>query len=202
LSGTLPYLQPDVTVFPAPLAGQDLRTFLQAWVVGVTGLPGEVVSVSYQGEPVNVPDADVPAWCAIKVDTTESDAFPYVGHQPGYDILLRHETLELRCSFYGLGLASQADAYAELLRDGVYVSYNRSVLQANGFGLVAAGGTIAAPNLLKERWQYKVDLVLTLHREVRRAYPVPDIAFAVGTIVAQGETVLDVVIPVVGTVAT
>jgi hypothetical protein len=180
-----PYVLPDTAIYPAPLAGQDLLIFLQNWVVGITGLPGPDVSVSYQDEPVNVPASDVPAWCALIVGRKTGDAFPYVAHTSGFDHVLRHEHLDLRASFYGLGIGSQADAFAELFRDGIYVNYNRLVLTQNGFGVIEVSDLIAAPNLLKERWQYKTDLTVTLSREIRRAYPVPDIIQAIGTIEAR-----------------
>lgn len=86
LSGPVPpgrplpdYSLPVKSGYGPVLAGQDLLVFLQEWVAGITNLPGELVSVSYQGEPVNVPAGDVPAWCALSISTSDSDMFPYVG---------------------------------------------------------------------------------------------------------------------------
>jgi hypothetical protein len=178
------YVQPT-DAYPAPLEGLALYGFVQQWIVGITGLPGSLVRPAWQGEPNGLPQPPS-IWAALTINTRPSDTFPYVVHdEPGQSTLKTHETLEVRVSFFDLGVGGQADYYAALLRDGTKIEQNRWVLQRNGWGLTETGTITPAPVLTKERWQYRADLALVMSREIVRAYPVPDIATAAGTIVAQ-----------------
>ena len=39
----------------------------------------------------------------------------------------------------------------------------------------STGRLVAVPELIKERWQYRVDLTIELRRQIYRAYPVLDV---------------------------
>src|ERR1700674_3839135 len=104
----------------AVLEGDALVSFLQEWVVALTGLDGKMVRPRWQAEPPNIPDAGV-AWAAIGIEVQTSDEFPFVKHNPaagGSDELQRHGEITLLSSFYDLGEGGLADHYAKLLRDG------------------------------------------------------------------------------------
>lgn len=175
------YVLPSVGPYPAPLEGLALHAFIQAWVVGITGLSGNRVRPRWQAEPSSMP-VDGGCWAAVGVATRRSDVFPYVGHEHvddvPYDTLRRHEQLEVLTSFYDLGFNGQADLYASLLRDGTQINPNRFVLQLNGWGIVTIGDLVAVPVLTHTRWLYRADLLITLSREILRAYRIDDIAEA------------------------
>lgn len=189
-SATGGYLQPTGT---APLEGQALLDFLQAWVVGITTLDGKMVRPRWQPEPPNIPSAGM-AWAAIGVGgERKSDTYPAILHDSagdGSDTLQRNEELSLKCSFYDLGSGGLADSYAARLRDGAAIAQNRESLFTAGFALVSAGEPLAVPSLLRERWLYRVDLDVMLRRQINRTYPVLNILTAGGT--EQSDTGLTV----------
>jgi hypothetical protein len=182
-SSTGGYLVPAAS--PAPLEDGALYEALQAAVVGITGLAGTLVRPRWQAEPAMVPQ-QATTWCAIGVTDREADIYPYVqffGNTQSYQ-LQRHEIFVLLCSFYGLGYNNQdssldnptptpgADYYAALLRDGLAIPQNLEVLSLEGIYLVAVEDLVTVPVLVKQRWMYRVDLKITLRREIDRTYPV------------------------------
>jgi hypothetical protein len=185
------YAAPLTPVYGPVLEGGTLYDFIQAWVAGVSGLPGDLVRVAYAAEPPNPPSAGT-CWAAITVQPREAPPFAQVT-RTGVDqaTLYRHETLELLCSFFDLGatpsdgFGGEADAYASVMRDGILVEQNRWVLQNNGWGVLTYGELTPVPVLLKERWNYRVDLKIRMVREIRRAYAVPDLAVATVGIAGQ-----------------
>lgn len=158
---------------PAPLEDTDLEDFLQAMVVGITGLPDDLVRPRWQEEPPDQPDIDTD-WAAIGVTETDPDTFAATVHYPGYDELRRHEILNILVSFYG----PHSNSYAELLRDGLQIAQNREVLTNNGMGLVETGDVTRVPSLVKQRWQQRADLPMRIRRQVKRQYPILDLVAA------------------------
>lgn len=184
-SATGGYLLPDVP--SPPLEGKALLQFLQAVVVGITGMDGTLVRPRWQAEPPNIPAADV-AWCSFGIMGRSADTFPYVKHfgeddiNGGYDYLMRHEQLELLTSFYDLGVSGEADYYASILRDGLAIAQNREALYLGGFVLAYTGDLTPVPTLLKERWLYRIDFPFTLRRQIDRKYSVLNILSFQGTL--------------------
>ena len=158
---------------PAPLEGRGLNDFLQAWIVGITGLPGRLVRPAWQAEPPNIPDAGT-AWCAFAVTIEGADTYPFVGlEQDGLSSTLqRHEVLALLCSFYDLGESGLAQGLAAQMRDGTAIPQNLEYLLAQGMGLIGCEPTVFLPPLFKERWMMRVDVAVRLRRQVDRTYPV------------------------------
>jgi hypothetical protein len=173
------YLLPD-PAGPAPREGQDLNDFIQAWIVGVTGLPGNLVLPAFQGEPPVLPLSSN-AWAAFNITSYPEDDFAQVAHDPagngglGWDLYEGNETIEVLVSFYDIGTNGAAAANAKLLRRGAAIAQNREPLQLAGFALRALGTPQPAPVLVKQRWQYRVDLPITLARRVVVAYPVQNV---------------------------
>lgn len=171
-------LAPETT--PAPLEGQDLNRFLQQVVAGISGLDGTVIFPRWQKEPPNLPSVGV-NWAAVGIVRRDPDTYAAILHDPdggGGDELQRHETIEMLASFYG----PQADSYLEIFRDGLQIAQNREVLQLAGMGLVDTGEAIAVPSLVKDQWLYRVDITMTIRRQIRRVYPVLNILSSGGTI--------------------
>jgi hypothetical protein len=185
-SSTGGFLKPGAPAAPGPLEGVALLDFIQAWIVGLTGLDGTLVRPEGQPEPPNMPPAGT-AWCSFRISDRDSDAFPWVGHNPtflgdawqpppnGMDLMQRNETLWLRCIFYDLGSTGQADSYAALMRDSAIIAQNREYLRQGGLTVGSTGELISVTELIKERNQYRVDLAIELRRQIYRAYPVQDI---------------------------
>jgi hypothetical protein len=175
------YLQPAAS--PAPLEGLQLLQFLQQWMVGITGLPGDMVRPRWQPEPPDIPQAGN-AWVALGVSTRPNDEYPYNDWNPVANayVLQRHEELDILSSFYDLGSTGQADSLCALFRDGTAIPQNREPLVLQGMNLVKMGAPLAVPSLLKQRWLYRVDLALTIRREIDRQYPVQTLEGATGAI--------------------
>lgn len=163
-----------------PVFDLDLDKVLQAVVVGVAGLAGDKVRPRWQPTQPRMPEIGED-WCAIGVTEILPDNNPAVMHDPagdGHDDLIRHEDLAVLASFYGPHAARNAG----LLRDGLYISQNREPLDAQGVGLVTTDAVRMVPTLVNEQWQRRADLLITLRRIVRRAYPVLNILSAQGSI--------------------
>lgn len=176
-------LQPEP--FPVPIEDQDLDRFLQQYVAGITGLDGKLIRQRWQVEPPNLPDAGV-NWVAIGVMNFDADKFSVVMHHSegeGFDELQRHEVFDLLCSFYG----PNADKYSSLLRDGLSIIQNREPLFLAGMALVEVGQIVSVPAIIKQTWQYRVDVPVRFRRAIQRYYPVLNLLSAEGTI--SGESV-------------
>jgi hypothetical protein len=182
-SSTGGYLSPSSS--PAPLQGDDLNTFIQPIIVGITGLSGPMVRPALQAEPPDIPDAGQ-CWAAWRCTSRSADTFPFVGHEDtaggGQDRLRRHETLRILVSFYDLGGLGLADAYCARLRDGIAIPQNVEILAQTGMGLVSVGDVTAVPVIVKQRWLYRADLPFELRREIVRVYPVLNLLSATATL--------------------
>jgi hypothetical protein len=168
-----------------PLEDDDFDDFFQAIVTGITGLPGSLVRPRFQEEPPTIPSRTTD-WCAIGVTRRAADTFAVEGHDgagDGSDYLIRHEALDLLCSFYG----PHAQAFGARLRDGFSIAQNMEPLLANGMGLVSLGDLTRAPELIKDRWLNRTDLPVVIRREIRRTYPVLNLTSA--TVELTSETV-------------
>lgn len=168
---------------PAPLEDEALDDFLQAVVVGISGLAGTVVFPRWQTDVPNLPDAGTD-WAAVGVTEQDPDTYAVTSHDPegadddGVDQLIRHETIVVKTSFYG----PNAGKYMSLFRDGLQVEQNRAALTAAGFGLKQTSKPIRAPELVKGKWLNRIDLDLIVRRMILREYPVLSLLSANGTI--------------------
>lgn len=195
------------SIAPQPVEGKALLVFLQSVIVGITGLDGPLVRPRWQAEPPSPPNAGT-AWCAFGIVRRIPDTYAYVEHDPGDNVadpsdkLQRHETLELLASFYDLGVTGEADALCAALRDGLQIRQNREALTLAGMGLKEIGEPVTVPSLAKDRWQYRIDLPITIRRQIRRTYPILSIVSASVHLQAEGQggppLVVDTTINVTG----
>lgn len=158
------------TPAPAPLEGAALQNFLHDWFMGITALPGNMIRPRWQPEPANMP-TNADNWLAFGIVRRESDTFAseqHVASGSGYNELRRHEVLNIALSFYG----PDADNFAHLLREGMQVAQNREVLTLNSMGLVESGEVVAVPELVKNKWYYRVDMTVRIRRQIVRRYAV------------------------------
>jgi len=166
-SATGGYLAPTAPVLPED---DELDNLLQELVAGVTGLPGDMVRPRWQA---TVPKQPEPTenWCALGIPRQQNDAGPAIQHDgdgDGSDEYIRHQQIELLCSFYG----PAAKGYAQRLADGMAIPQNNEQLASNGLKFVSVSDVQAAPALINQQWNRRYDLTLTLRRKITRTYPV------------------------------
>lgn len=175
---TLPYIAPLAS--PAPLEDNDFEDFLHDVFVGLTGLNPDLVRPRWQPEPPNIPDFGTD-WLAFGITTIPADTYAVTQHDPagnGSDSFQRHETVEVLLSAYG----PNSMRTLSLLRDSIQVEQNRSVLVANGMGVIETTSMIAAPAMIKDRWTKRWDMTFRFRRQVLRVYQVLSLVSASGTI--------------------
>jgi hypothetical protein len=160
-----------------------LAKFLQQVVVGIVGLPGNMVRPRWQVEPPNIPDLGT-NWAAIGPGTRKRDAYSARIRSNGNEstTVIRNRTLDILCSFYG----PMAETNVEILAMGLEVPQNREVMRASGFNIVGgAGDSIPTPVQIKNLWNYRMDIPFTLRQQQIYTYTVLDVLSAQGTVLIQ-----------------
>lgn len=169
---------------PAPYEDDALDDFLQQFVVGITGMPGQWIFPRWQQEPPNLPDVNTD-WAAIGVTDREGDTYGSEEHEAdGISYITRHETLDIQATFYG----PNAQANAALFRDGLCLAQNHEVLFLNGMGLVHLGQLQRSGDLVKMRWLPVAELPFSIRRIIVRAYPIRDVASLDLTVETEDQT--------------
>lgn len=189
-SATGGYLAPTAPVPPDDDALDDL---LQEMVAGVTGLPGDLVRPRWQATVPKQPEPTV-NWCALGITVQTNDAGPAIQHDPegdGSDTYIRHQDIELLCSFYG----PAAKGYAQRLADGLAIPQNIEQIKLQDMAFVDASEIRPAPALVNQQWVKRYDLTLRLRRKITRTYPVLNIISADAVIQTDAST------PVTGNIA-
>jgi hypothetical protein len=178
--GPLPPLTGD------PLEDSDLDDFLQGFVVGITGMPGNLIYPRYQDEPPNLPDHGV-NWAAIGVVNRTGDTYAVEEHgEDGTSYVTRHESLDIACTFYG----PNCQGLAARLRDGLGLAQNREPLMANGMGLVSVADLQRGGDLVKMRWLQTAELPFTIRRIIVRTYDIRDVASLALTVQTDDATLV------------
>lgn len=184
------YLQPTSTQgFPG---GLSLTQFIQTVMVGISGLPGQMVRPKWQVAPPKNPDIDV-NWMAIGIDIAAPDANAFIGvNDASQTIMQRHETLDIGCSIYG---PDALEIYG-LLRDGFQIPQNLIELRYANMGFVEILPARKIPDLVNERFVDRIQTSVFLRREIQRVYPIPTLLSANGVIHCvltedEGEYLLD-----------
>lgn len=177
-SSTGGYLSPAVA--SPPLEDDALTAIFQQMIVGITGLPGNMVRPRWQPNPPKQPEPTV-NWCALGIAVQTPDDGPAIVHNGagnGSDTYIRHEQIDVLASFYG----PNAMQNAQLLSDGLAIPQNLEQLKAQDMNSVDTGKIIPAPDLLNEQWIRRYDLTLTFRRKITRTYAVLNLLSAQGTI--------------------
>ena len=172
-SATGGYLSPVSGTAPAEDAALD--AILQAAVVAITGLPGDMVRPRWQAIVPQQPEPTAD-WCAIGI--TAAAPVDYPAEVMASDGLTaaqqRQEHLRVKASFYG----PNAMGNAALLRAGLYISQNRDVLVSNGIDLTDASSIVAAPALINQQWVRRYDLDIRLRRASAIEFPIESLQSA------------------------
>lgn len=159
-------------LLPTSAAPQDdaaLEDILQTLIVGVTGLPGNMVRPAWQPIVAVQPEPNV-NWCAIQILAIAPDFNPFIAHDPEAltDTLQRHESINVLLSFYGP--AGQSNA--SLARDGLYIIQNHDTLKPYDMALDAPAMIRSVPEQINQQWVRRFDLEVTFRRQLTRVYSV------------------------------
>lgn len=169
-----------LTSFPT---GQDLQRFLQTIIVGITELDPTLVRPRWRRNPPQQPAFDV-NWCAFGIVKQTQDANAYLRPPKPLDIecrLIRHEDMEILCSFYG----PLCLEYAGVLREGLELGQNREQLYQTAMGLRSVSEITRVPELLNDQWFDRADMTIIIAREITRVYQILPFAATEGTIVGN-----------------
>lgn len=171
-----------LTQVAGPLEGLDLRRFIGAVLVGVSGFAPEMVRPAWQQNPPPVPGIDV-NWMAFGITARRADNDPYqVEKDDGQrTLMLRHEELDIMLAFYGPDCLQKA---AEV-REGFELTQNTESLLLAGMAFIDLSDIVHAPELVNDRYFDRADTTLTIRREVRREYRILNFVSAYGAIHAN-----------------
>ncbi len=171
-----PYVQPfPLAKFPQ---GLNFRQFLQTVMVGVSGLPGDLVRPQWQPEPPPNPDISV-NWMAMGITTVAPNYNAYVGlNSDGQVITDRHEDIEVALSIYG---PDNLETYG-ILQDGFQLPQNRILLTQVNMGFTEMTAGLHVPDLVNQRWIDRIQCSVFFRREILRTYPLLWFVSSSGTI--------------------
>jgi hypothetical protein len=200
-SATGGYLVPASV--PDPKQDQTFEDFVQQVFVGILGIDKKLVRPRFQLEDINLPAVGTD-WVAFGATNYKPDTFAvedanvsqYVdtGYwQLGYAVadspsdfaFQRNEEVTFLVSFFGPNDAKNM----ALLRDGLQVSQNRTILLENKITLVEATNSTRVPALVKDRWLDKIDLEVIVRRLILRSYPILTLRSATGTLYNEIDSV-------------
>lgn len=163
------YLRPTP---PGPLYDDDLEDFFQAFVVGLTGFPGNLVRPRWQPDPPNLPSDDVD-WIALGVAIVDRQWNSFqkfhadIGPEGTY-ISEGNEVMEVFLSFYGPSHSAKRREF----EDGLQISQNLDPLFAQRIKYIECRMPVSVPAILKNRWFMRSDIKVVFHRWVERVYPI------------------------------
>lgn len=166
-----------------------LDAIFQAMIVGITGLPGNMVRPRWQAVAPKQPEPTVD-WCAIGVTVISPDAGPAIIHDgtgDGHDLMQRHEEIEVLCSFYG----HNAGRYMAMARDGIALPLNNGMLETGGISFVGIGRHVIAPELVNQQWIRRWDLPMTFRRNAERTYPILNLESAEVSVITDSGPSID-----------
>lgn len=180
------YLLPTSQPPPRDAALDDV---LQAFVSGVSGLPGKMVRPRWQPVMPSFPEPNED-WVAFGVlsirraQGTPTQDFDGTAGPGGNGVMSvrRWATLNCLASFYG----PNAQEYATRLEDGAVLAQNRFTLQQNGLDVKRTSEVVALPDLVNSTWQRRYDLSIDLAIETTRDYAILSLLKQSGTIVSEG----------------
>jgi len=171
-----------------PVLNDDgLLDFMQAVIIGLTGLAGDMVRPAFQPNPPKRPGITVD-WCAFFISNQmpeAGNAYVVVDDNGLGSKSQRHETFDMRCSFYGPNSASNAGN----VRDNLQIGQNRDQLFLAGIGFVGANPTPTFGELVEEQWYKRSDITLSFRREINRNYSVLSFLSAYGQIITETQTI-------------
>jgi hypothetical protein len=182
----------NVTDRSTTLTDQELDDLIHDWIVGVTALDPTLVRPAFQPDPPPIPDFPV-TWCGFYIARVENDWDPVVTHIEDGDTVWRNQRIELLLTFYG---AAAGDA-ALVFRMGCGIRQNEEALEPS-VKLVQIDDQVTTSELIKGRWQRRVDVPVVLRRAIQFTYAVEDVARAYGSVYSANPQVDWLVRPGIG----
>ena len=167
---------------------KELEDFLHDFLVGISGLPNELVRPDWQlypgvfpGNKVGIPDFEVD-WLAFGIKNKRSDFSPVqeLKSNGSYE-MQRNEYLDLFCVFYGLN----SQITAENVRDNLFINQNSEVLNRNGFAFVKVDEIIDASMIFNNRFYRRADLTITIGRLLKKTYEILPFLKAEGDVIGN-----------------
>lgn len=159
-----------------PLEDSNLDIVIQNAIVGISGLPGNMVRPRWQAIEPKQPDQLVD-WASFGIMEIKPDANAAIVQdgdtQTDY---YRHEELDILVSFYG----PDRNFYAETFRDGFAIPQNLEALKNNLINYKSVGIIVSIPELINLQWIRRNDVRVYLRRKIQRQYAVESI-LEVGT---------------------
>ncbi|WP_423854275.1 phage neck terminator protein [Acinetobacter guillouiae] len=152
---------------------QELEDIFQAFIVGITSLPGLMVRPRFQKDPPPMPAIGVD-WCAFAVKSIIPDDGPYFDQQDETMDSIRHEELTLFLSFYG----DHGQSIANVLKDGLAIPQNIAQLKAQQIKFISTGEIITAPDFLNNQYVHRYDLTAVFKRKTSRTFAVKSLVDA------------------------
>ncbi|WP_446902998.1 phage neck terminator protein [Burkholderia sp. YIM B11467] len=189
-SSTGGYLAPAVDAPPAEDDGLD--DLIHDLIAGITSLPPDLVRPRWQPTVQKQPEPGI-NWCAFGIQTQTPDASPAIVHNganEGSDTYIRHQDLDVLCTFYG----PAAKGYAQRLADGLALPQNREQLKLLDMAFVSVSEIRAAPDLVNQQWVRRYDMTVRLRRKISRTYAVLNLKSV------QASTTTDASPPVTSTI--
>jgi hypothetical protein len=177
-SSTGGFLAPTTTL---PIEDATLDSALQALVVGVVGLAGNLVRPRWQLVPVVMPEATTD-WCAIGVvdeDPEPNISMVHVAAGNGSSTSIDNDIISVLASFYG----PNARGNAKLLRTGLMIAQNRETLLHQGLALMEIPGkSLFVPVIVNEQTYRRVDLPLRFRRRTQIGWAILNLLSLDGTL--------------------
>jgi hypothetical protein len=165
----------------SPFGNLTFEQFLQTVLVGISGLPGDLVIPRWQTDEPTQPDIHV-NWLSFALTEDDSDTNAYVGiDSNGNNQFMRMEALTLQTTFYG----PQSLEYAKALRDGFQIKQNLEALGKANMGFVNTSRMTRVPDLVNERWVDRWEMSVYLRREILRVYPILTFLSGSGSLIAN-----------------
>jgi hypothetical protein len=147
----------------------ELENLIHDWIVGLTAM-----------DPPPIPDFAV-TWCAFYITRTVSDWDPVVEHWSDNvrhgDTVFRNQRIELTLTFYGPASGDLALDF----RMASGIRQNEELLDYD-VKLVSVEDQVTTSEVIKGRWQRRVDVPVVLRRAVQFTYAVEDVAGAYGSV--------------------
>ena len=167
----------------SPPEDYSFEDLIQGVVVGLTGLPGNMVRPRWQAVTPKQPEPTVD-WCAVGIMGAEDQAvrsqIQHFSAGDGYDIATRWELVDILVSAYG----PNAWLTCSLIDSGLRIEQNRIALFQAQVGLRNIGRRLTMTELINERFVRRVDFPFTVVRTIKQTYPVLNLLRASGTVTA------------------
>lgn len=160
-----------------------LEQFLQAVIVGITGLGGTLVRPKWQKNPPKQPPTPETDWCAFGITVNSGFVSPVTEVNEAGDGAKSSSivTLNMLLSFYG----PNARVYASRLRDGLWLGQNRDVLRTGKIGVKELSDIVFVPEVHGGVTFPRADFNVVLVREEGRTWKVLSILGAQGDILGE-----------------